>query len=169
MGATSGIGSGAAGPWYRVQAILADGRQGASAERDYASVLPAALNAAMHRRPFVAGWLSRGGGAPLELITNAGPLPEPSLPDPPRVSQAHAASLRDRAYLRPSAGRPAPPAGAEPGHRPEPGDRPGPLARAGRGIPGGRPVRAEGTAVPVGGAGRADVGRAAGRPGPPGL
>jgi len=81
MGATSGIGSGAAGPWYRVQAILADGRQGASAERDYASVLPAVLNAAMHRRPFIAGWLSRGGGAPLELITNAGPLPEPGAPD----------------------------------------------------------------------------------------
>src|SRR6204780_2635532 len=81
MGATSGIGSGAAGPWDRVQAILADGRQGASAERDYASVLPAVLNAAMHRRPFIAGWLSRGGGAPLELITNAGPLPEPGAPD----------------------------------------------------------------------------------------
>src|SRR6202161_715253 len=81
MGATSGIGSGAAGPGYRVQAILADGRQGASAERDYASVLPAVLNAAMHRRPFIAGWLSRGGGAPLELITNAGPLPEPGAPD----------------------------------------------------------------------------------------
>jgi uncharacterized protein len=81
MGATYGIGSGAAGPWYRVQAILADGRQGASAERDYASVLPAVLNAAMHRRPFIAGWLSRGGGAPLELITNAGPLPEPGAPD----------------------------------------------------------------------------------------
>src|ERR1700690_677225 len=75
MGATSGIGSGAAGPWYRVQAILADGRQGASAERDYASVLPAVLNAAAQRRPFIAGWLSRGGGAPLELITTAGPLP----------------------------------------------------------------------------------------------
>src|SRR6202046_257171 len=75
MGATSGIGSGAAGPWYRGQAILADGRQGASAERDEASVLPPVLNAAMHRRPFIAGWLSRGGGAPLELITNAGPLP----------------------------------------------------------------------------------------------
>ncbi len=81
MGATSGIGGGAAGPWYRVQAIMADGRHGGSAERDYASVLPAALNAAMHRRPFVAGWLSRGGGAPLELITNAGPLPEPGAPD----------------------------------------------------------------------------------------
>jgi uncharacterized protein len=96
MGATSGIGSGAAGPWYRVQAILADGRQGASAERDYASVLPAALNAAMHRRPFVAGWLSRGGGAPLELITNAGPLPEPGAPD----RQAQAGRLQGRPHAR---------------------------------------------------------------------
>ena len=49
---------------------------GGTAERDYASVLPAALNAALWRRPFVAGWLSRGGGAPLELISNAGPLPD---------------------------------------------------------------------------------------------
>ncbi len=96
MGASSGIGSGAAGPWYRVQAILADGRQGASAERDYASVLPAALNAAMHRRPFIAGWLSRGGGAPLELITNAGPLPEPGTPD----RQPRAGSLQDRTHGR---------------------------------------------------------------------
>ncbi|MGO8882472.1 MAG: hypothetical protein ACLQI7_01945, partial [Streptosporangiaceae bacterium] len=74
MSVTPGIGGGAAGPWYRVQAITAS-CLGGSAERDYASVLPAALNAVMHRHPFVAGWLSRGGGAPLELITNAGPLP----------------------------------------------------------------------------------------------
>ncbi|MEP7025368.1 MAG: hypothetical protein ABJB47_16540, partial [Actinomycetota bacterium] len=39
------------------------------------AILPAALHAALRRRPFIAGWLSRGGGAPLELITNAGPLP----------------------------------------------------------------------------------------------
>jgi DNA helicase HerA-like ATPase len=77
MGATPGIGGGAAGPWYRVQAITAS-CLGGTGERDYASVLPAALNAATHRRPFVAGWLSRGGGAPLELITNAGPLPRPA-------------------------------------------------------------------------------------------
>jgi uncharacterized protein len=75
---------------------MADGRQAGSAERDYASVLPAALNAAMHRRPFVAGWLSRGGGAPLELITNAGPLPEPGAPDP----QAPAARLQDLPRVR---------------------------------------------------------------------
>ncbi len=65
---------GATGPWYRVHAISAVSGSG-SADRDYASVLPAALNAAAHRRPFIAGWLSRGGGAPLELVTNAGPLP----------------------------------------------------------------------------------------------
>src|SRR5580692_1937638 len=76
------------------------GGRGGSAEQDYAAVLPAVLNAAMYRRPFVAGWLSRGGGAPLELITNAGPLPEPSVPDPPRVGQMHVASLQDRPYLR---------------------------------------------------------------------
>jgi uncharacterized protein len=74
MVGTAGIGGGAAGPWYRVHAISAS-CLGGSADRDYASVLPAVLNAAAHRRPFIAGWLSRGGGAPLELITNAGPLP----------------------------------------------------------------------------------------------
>jgi uncharacterized protein len=74
MGETPGIGGRAAGLWYRVQAVGASSR-GGSAESDYASVLPAALNAVRHRRPFIAGWLSRGGGAPLELITNAGPLP----------------------------------------------------------------------------------------------
>src|SRR5260370_12747351 len=74
MAATAGIGGGAAGLWYRVQAVSA-GCLGGSAAADYASVLPAVLNAARHRMPFIAGWLSRGGGAPLELITNAGPLP----------------------------------------------------------------------------------------------
>ena len=75
MGGTSGIGGGAAGPWYRVLAITPSGHGHGSAEQDYVQILPAALHAAMHRRPFIAGWLSRGGGAPLELITNAGPLP----------------------------------------------------------------------------------------------
>ncbi|HXW45597.1 MAG TPA: helicase HerA-like domain-containing protein [Streptosporangiaceae bacterium] len=75
MAPTSGISGGAAGHWYRVQAVSA-ACLGGTAERDYASVLPAVLNAARSRRPFIAGWLSRGGGAPLELITNAGPLPK---------------------------------------------------------------------------------------------
>jgi helicase HerA-like protein len=70
----AGISGGATGPWYRVQALSAN-CLGGSADRDYACVLPAALNAIASRRPFIAGWLSRGGGAPLELITNSGPLP----------------------------------------------------------------------------------------------
>jgi len=83
MSGTPGIGGGAAGPWYRVQAISAS-CLGGTADRDYASVLPAALNAAACRRPFIAGWLSRGAGAPLELITNAGPLPgQPAAPKGP--------------------------------------------------------------------------------------
>ncbi|MEV4254385.1 ATP-binding protein [Spirillospora sp. NPDC049652] len=61
------------GPWYRIQAIPAPER-GPSAEGDFVSVLPAALSAARLGRPFVVGWLSRGGGAPLELVTNAGPV-----------------------------------------------------------------------------------------------
>src|SRR5271165_1320088 len=89
MAVTSGIGGGAAGLWYRVQAVSA-GCLGGSADADYASVLPAVLNAARHRRPFIAGWLSRGGGAPLELITNAGPLPAPDRADEPAAEDAPA-------------------------------------------------------------------------------
>ncbi|MFI7617228.1 ATP-binding protein [Nonomuraea terrae] len=43
-------------------------------------MLPAVLSAAQRDRPFVIGWLSRGSGAPLELITNAGPLSPPRQP-----------------------------------------------------------------------------------------
>src|SRR5215469_12057709 len=73
MAASAGIGNGSAALWYRVHAVSA-GSLGGTAAADYAAILPAALNAARHRRPFIVGWLSRGGGAPLELITNAGPL-----------------------------------------------------------------------------------------------
>ncbi len=69
----AGVAGGLQGPWYRIQAILSPAR-GASAEWDYVTVLPAVLSAAQSGRPFVVGWMSRGGGAPLELITNAGPL-----------------------------------------------------------------------------------------------
>src|ERR1700684_462566 len=96
MGATSGISGGAAAQWYRVQAV-SRGCLGGTADRDYASVLPAVLNAARHRRPFIAGWLSRGGGAPLELITNAGPLPGPSGSDSAGTSDAEPGARRDRA------------------------------------------------------------------------
>ncbi|MGC5009143.1 ATP-binding protein [Streptosporangium sp. DT93] len=67
------------GPWYRIQAITAPSRS-SSAEWDFVTVLPAVLSAAQRGRPFVVGWLSRGSGAPLELITNAGPLTPPRPP-----------------------------------------------------------------------------------------
>jgi uncharacterized protein len=61
------------GPWYRVQAIPTPERS-PSAEWDFVAVLPAVLSAAQQRKPFVIGWLSAGRGAPLDLITNAGPV-----------------------------------------------------------------------------------------------
>ena len=60
-------------PWYRVISVPSATRA-SSPEWDFVAVLPAALSAAQRRRPFVVGWFSRGGGAPLELITNAGPV-----------------------------------------------------------------------------------------------
>jgi uncharacterized protein len=99
MGVTSGIGGGAAGLWYRVQSVSAS-CLGGTAESDYASVLPAVLNAARHRRPFIAGWLSRGGGAPLELITNAGPLP--AVGGPARAGDARSAGEATRPGGEPS-------------------------------------------------------------------
>jgi DNA helicase HerA-like ATPase len=76
MSSDSGIGGGINAPWYRVVAIP-DAPYGGTAERDYACVLPALLDATKGGRPFVVGWFSRGGGKPLELFTNAGPLPPP--------------------------------------------------------------------------------------------
>ena len=64
------------GPWFRVLSVP-PARAAASAEHDYTSVLPAALSAAGRGVPFAAGWLCRGGGAPLELVTNAGPAVPP--------------------------------------------------------------------------------------------
>src|SRR5215469_16939180 len=73
------LGDELAGPWFRVQSIVA--RQGAdSAEHDFLDILPAASAAAHAGRPFVAGWLCRAAGAPLEFVTNAAlPEPEPEL------------------------------------------------------------------------------------------
>ncbi|WP_055483115.1 ATP-binding protein [Sphaerimonospora mesophila] len=77
------------GPWYRIKAITAPSRS-SSAEWDFVTVLPAVLSAAQRNRPFVIGWLSRGSGAPLELITNAGPLTPPRPPRRAAVSgEAH--------------------------------------------------------------------------------
>ena len=89
MNGDPGIGAGASAPWYRVVAIP-DVGYGGSAERDYASVLPALLDAAQNHRTFVTGWLSRGAGSPLELVTNAGPLPSIG------ASQEHPASAAGR-------------------------------------------------------------------------
>ena len=78
------LGDGGAGPWFRVVSLTAP-RPAGPAEQDFVSILPAVLAAAGHGRPFVAGWLSRGAGSPLELITNAAasePGP-PSSPGPP--------------------------------------------------------------------------------------
>ncbi|WP_225878037.1 ATP-binding protein [Spongiactinospora rosea] len=75
----SNVGHPLSGPWYQVQAIAAPTRS-SSAEWDFVTVLPAVLSAAQRGRPFVIGWLSRGSGSPLELITNAGPLTPPRPP-----------------------------------------------------------------------------------------
>jgi hypothetical protein len=109
MNSDPGIGTGASAPWYRVVAIP-DVSYGGSAERDYASVLPALLDAAQNRRTFVTGWLSRGGGAPLELLTNAGPLPLPTAGPRHQGSGASSGAGRsDSTSMRPT--KPAEPAG----------------------------------------------------------
>jgi len=66
------LGDEMAGPWFRVASISAPWRPG-SAEQEFACILPAALAAATRGRPLVTGWLCRGAGSPLELITNAAP------------------------------------------------------------------------------------------------
>src|SRR5580693_9198087 len=82
-------GSGGVAPWYRVIAIP-DTCYGGTAERDYAAILPAALDAIQARRSFVTGWFSRGGGAPLELITNSGTLrPAPDAVGDPGQPRDH--------------------------------------------------------------------------------
>src|SRR6201987_591365 len=111
MGESAGIGGNAGAVWYRGLGGKARGA-GGTAAGDYASVLPAALHAARHRRPFVAGWLSRGGGAPLELITHAGPLPEPGAPGSYGAGETDATLLTARGQAGPGPtdpGGPVPP------------------------------------------------------------
>ncbi|HEX5190218.1 MAG TPA: ATP-binding protein [Streptosporangiaceae bacterium] len=103
MTSDPGIGAGASAPWYRVVAIP-DVSYGGSAERDYAAMLPALLDAAHSRRTFVTGWLSRGGGAPLEFVTNAGPLPSLA-GKPQRPAAADVAELSSQAVPEQPAGR----------------------------------------------------------------
>ncbi|MFB4283387.1 MULTISPECIES: ATP-binding protein [unclassified Nonomuraea] len=97
-------------------------------------MLPAVLSAAQRDRPFVIGWLSRGSGAPLELITNAGPLSPPrqprrstDMPDHPsgpqpllfpggargvQLDEEYLADLADLVWT-PCPGRQAPPLGSK--------------------------------------------------------
>jgi hypothetical protein len=83
---TTEAGDALAGPWHRILAITAPAGVG-SPESDFVAVLPAVLSAAGSGRAFAVGWLSRGAGAPLELITNAGALagaaPEPGSGESP--------------------------------------------------------------------------------------
>ncbi|RJL31022.1 DUF853 family protein [Bailinhaonella thermotolerans] len=103
------------GPWYRIQAITAPSRI-SSAEWDFVTVLPAVLSAAQRGQPFVIGWLSRGCGAPLELITNAGPLTPPRpprrartvAPDPTAVPPPGAAGTAPQPLLFPNGARGVP-------------------------------------------------------------
>ena len=76
-----------AGPWFRVVSLTTP-RPAGSAEQDFVGILPAALAAAGRARPFVTGWLSRGAGSPLDLITNAAAAepPHPAPAPPPGVS-----------------------------------------------------------------------------------
>jgi hypothetical protein len=76
-----------AGPWFRVVSLTAR-RPTGSAEQDFVSILPAALAAAGSGRPFVAGWLCRGAGSPLELITNAAAAEPGPAPLPPGAARA---------------------------------------------------------------------------------
>jgi len=69
------LGNRAAGPWIRVHSIGPRPCPG-SAGHDFLDVLPAVAVAARVGKPFVAGWLCRTAGAPLELLTNA-VLPAP--------------------------------------------------------------------------------------------
>jgi hypothetical protein len=91
------LGDEAAGPWFRVVSLTAP-RPAGSAEQDFVSILPAALAAAGRGRPLVLGWLSRGAGSPLELITNAAasepsPLPSPGTPPSPAPAAPHRSRL----------------------------------------------------------------------------
>jgi len=119
-------------PWYRVLAVPSPARV-SSPEGDFVAVLPAALSAAQQRRPFVVGWLSRGGGAPLELITNAGPLAFAAGPDEPAAETGRPIGLFTGRQAGPQTGRQAgPQTGRQAG--PQVGPQTGPSAgpRGGR-------------------------------------
>lgn len=103
MTATPVLGDQIAGPWFRVLSIAAPQHPGA-AEHDFVCVLPAALLAAGRTRPLAAGWLCRGAGSPLELITNAAPAE----PGPAGDERACDEPGRGRALLYPPGSRGVP-------------------------------------------------------------
>jgi uncharacterized protein len=101
------LGDGMAGPWFRITSLTAP-RPAGSAGQDYAGILPAALAAAARGRPFVAGWLSRGAGAPLELITNAAAVEPAPVPARPGVPQPGTPLAAGQALLYPPGSRGVP-------------------------------------------------------------
>ncbi len=111
MSSDSGIGAGSGAPWYRVVAIP-DAPYGGTAERDYASVLPALLDAAKSRRPFVTGWLSRGARGAAAVPHQRGTAADRSAG---RTRRASRASRRQRS--QPTPPRPAPASCSSPGAR----------------------------------------------------
>ena len=117
--ATEGEGN-LTGPWHRILAITASAGA-VSPEADFVAVLPAVLSAAERGQAFAAGWLSRGGGAPLELITNAGTL-------------AGAGQEPDDGSEHSSGGGPGTPGAGEPSG--VSGDGPGGGSAGGHGAPG---------------------------------
>src|SRR6266581_2255839 len=136
------LGDAAAGPWIRVCSIVTRPCPG-SAGHDFLDVLPAVAVAARTGKPFVAGWLCRAAGAPLEFLTNAVlPPPADGQPEPAGLlfPPGPAAARRARAGgrgIRPPAG----PLRGRADRRPRPAVR---LARGGRAH---RPARGGGGRV----------------------
>src|SRR5580704_14709374 len=88
----------------------------ASAASDYAAIQPAAVAAATAGRPLIIGWVSRGDGAPLELITTAAPVPAgahpvpgPPTPGPSAAGLSVARASAAAPFLAPFVERPAAP------------------------------------------------------------
>jgi hypothetical protein len=144
---TTGTGDNLTGPWHRILAIMAsDGAD--SPESDFVAVLPAVLSAAERGQSFVAGWLSPGGGAPLQLITNAsgvdgtGSVTGGGQPSGQLASSGQPSGGQPSGALasggQPSGGQPSGPlpGGLEPGQLPGTSESPGVLFPVGaRGAP----------------------------------
>jgi hypothetical protein len=114
------LGDGTAGPVFRVLSVVTEPGP-VSAEHDYLAILPAAASAARAGRPFVAGWLCRAPGSPLEFLTNAvlsGPDGDGALlfPAGARGAPAPADWLAacDKLVWAPFQGRQAPPLASPP-------------------------------------------------------